>query len=255
MMVFFVASALAAGDSTFRVAFSEPPLFQSPLQPGDASNLMRWRLTEVITGREITLLSVAAVPGNPTQLEFAIYGRWESEALTYRVEAVGAIVSTVLDPLQAPDSADFFGMPAAQEEAIQARELVDIRNPQTEEDIANGALIIGSGGDYQLEGGNSLLKKLIIRRILTAQGEFFHLADIDYGLGVQAKARFTPQQLIKLRVEIERQVQREPEVAAVKSAVRITSEGALIISVLARTQNGENVGLDLPFGGAGTVAL
>lgn len=251
---FFITGAIASGSTTFRVAFSEEPSFTSPLVPGDASNLALWRLCRLDTLEEIVLLSVAST-SSPLVLEFTIFGRWAGVNIAYQIEAIGDIVDTGGNAMIAPKFANFSGMPASSTDEELTRRLIDLRNPQAEPNVQNGALVVQSNGDYQLEGGNVLLKKLVIRRILTAQGAFYHLADTDYGLGVQSKDRFTAQRLVVLRAEIERQTQREPEIDSVRSAVQITPDGVLIIQISAVTITGTQLGFNIPLSGLGSVVL
>ena len=48
-----------------------------------------------------------------------------------------------------------------------------------------GSLRIGADGDYVADEGTELMKKLILRRLLTPKGAFFHLPDYGYGLAVK----------------------------------------------------------------------
>jgi hypothetical protein len=232
---FFLESALASGSSTFQVAFSEPPKFSSPIGADDAANLDNWTLTNEDTGQPVSLLAVSAVPGEPAVLQFTIFGRFTSALTVYRITGADALVSAVGNLLVSPKFTDFFGMPASVS-APQATPLLDIDSPQSQPNEFGGALVVDSSGDYRLQGGPALLKKLIFRRLTTAPGEFYHLSDQDYGVDLRPKELFTPQDLVALKTTIERQVLREPEVAAVRAVVTLSGDNVLTVALSVQMQ-------------------
>lgn len=230
---FFVVAAIASSSTTFQVAMSENPLFASPLRSGDASNLANWSLIRMDTGERVPLLFVRGLQGVPDVLEFGIFGRFVSPLVQYRVTAGLQLLSDTGDPIIEPRNALFAGSPEALRGA-QTRELVDIRNPQVQKDQFNGGLVVRSNGDYDLESGVTLVKKLIIRRLTTLKDEFFHLSGRDYGAGVENKAFFTTADIVALQADAERQVRREPEVGDVSVGVSLTADSRLTINVKAR---------------------
>lgn len=227
---FFVESAIATGSFTFQVAFSEPPKFGSPAGVDDAANVDNWTLENVDTGAEVSLLGVFTVPGEPAVLEFAIFGRFTSALTAYRITGADALISATGDAFIDPKFAEFTGMPAVRR-TQQTAPLLDIRNPQTTPNEFGGALVVTAAGDYDLQFGPELLKKLIFRRLTTAPGEFYHLSDQDYGVNLKPKELFTPQDLVALKTTIERQVLREPEVSAVKATLELGGDNVLTVAI------------------------
>lgn len=90
------------------------------------------------------------------------------------------------------------------------------------------------GGDYDFDENPDLLKKLILRRLITSPGSFFHLP--NYGLGLQVKRPFSIQDLPVLKAQIEEQVKLEPEVDTVTSSLTMTNTGVLQILLQVTTK-------------------
>lgn len=100
------------------------------------------------------------------------------------------------------------------------------------------------GGDYDFDEGTTLLKKLIIRRLTTSPGEFFHLP--AYGLGFRVKRPVSPNDLPALQKKIEEQVLHEPDVASVKATLTMGANGILNIQVKVVTKpEGQHVDVSL----------
>jgi phage baseplate assembly protein W len=79
--------------------------------------------------------------------------------------------------------------------------------------------------------GADLVRKLIMRRLTTNKGEFFHLP--NYGISLPFKLPIPTAQLIKLKTEIESQVKLEPDVSNVRATVSLDPQGILFISISA----------------------
>ena len=115
-----------------------------------------------------------------------------------------------------------------------------------------GALQIDAGGDYVLQQGTALVRKLVIRRLITRPGDFYHLP--DYGLGLRIKEP-VPGEIITLRGEIERQVELEPDVEAALATLSFSGNVLTIqVKVVLKT-TGEGFEIGLTQGDAGLVVL
>jgi len=231
---FSVVSAIATSSRTFSVTFTKPPRLQSTLSPNDASNLRNWTLVREDTN-EVTTLMTARATVSPLTVEFVILGTFVSQFVTYVIQARNLLAqdnSILVDP----KFAQFLGMPISQVLAVQQRPLQDVWNPQVQGDQINGGLVVGSSGDYLNENGVTLLKKLIVRRIVTARNAFRHLADRDYGAGIQPSELYTQTDLVGLKTALEQQVRLEPEVQAAQ--IRLTSypDNRLVVEVSARVR-------------------
>ena len=183
---------------------------------------------------------------DPLSIEFTILGTFGSPLIIYQISAVNLVASNG-DPLVNPKSAQFNGLPAVVAKADLLRPLVDVRNPQDQSQQINGGLIVNTAGDYQLEGGTDLLKKLILRRVLTAANEFLHLSNADYGMGIQPELFLTDADLVGLKAAVDRQVLREPEVEAVKSQIVLDIDNTLTISLAAKVRKtNQQITLSVP---------
>ena len=237
---FSILRARARTGRSVRVTFTVPPLFVSPAGEHDASNLDNWSLARLDPGGDAPgLLAARAVAGDPQSIELVLVEPYAtSELAQYRITGSN-LWSAALDPLGDPSSADFLGMPTVVASVRATQPLADLKNPQTSPTRLNGALVVGPSGDYLEESGVSLIKKLIFRRLLTARDEYYHLAGTDYGAGLGPKQIFRPADLIVLRTQLEAQVLREAEVAAVSIDLALTSSGELTVGVRARLRSSD----------------
>ena len=250
---FEILSARASGSKTFTVTFSKAPLLLSPLNSGDSSRLTNWTLERVDKDQTLTILTVRPVSGDLLTIEFVIAQSWESKLAIYRITGNAALTTNTGSPnIVTPATADFNGAPATVPATETPRVLVDLYNPQTNPELLNGGLVVGNDGDYELESGLPMLKKLIQRRIFTAQGAFLHLADTNYGFGVQAKDFYREVDLREFRRRIKDEVSAEPEVVEAGVQVELFPDGRLVISIQARTNFGP-LELELPVSGLGGV--
>lgn len=243
---FSVVEAFPTSNQTFVVTFTVQPIVASPIGPTDASNLANITLVRTDTNETISLLTSRPVDGDLESVEYFLLGQFLSPLITYQVTAAN-LVSAFDDPLIDPKVAQFDGLPSAQLPAEQLRPLLDLKNPQTDGDLFNSGLIIGTNADYELEGGVDLIRKLIIRRIITAQDEFFHLSDRNYGLGIEAKLTFTDSDLVAFRAQLQREVAKESEINAVTVKLQLTADNVLNIIVRAVLQRtGQQIEVSVP---------
>ena len=249
-VAFAIESARAHGSNSFRVTFTKQPLFNSPIDPGDASRLSNWVLARTDAAQRLTLMTTRSVIGQPNVVEFIIAERWPSFLAEYSITGSAALLAVdAQESIMTPAAATFLGAPAAAPATEQdTRGEVDIYNPQDIPDQLNGGLVVGSDGDYQKERGLTLLKKKIQRRIFTAQNEFLHLSDRVYGLGVRAKGFFRPADLAEFQRQLQMEVLAEPEVIEAAVLVVLAVGGTMTITVRARTNFGP-LELDLPVAG------
>lgn len=249
---FYLLGAAPSGARSLRVTFSQQPLWRSSIGRYDSANLERWELERVDTGRAVPLLGTRYVSAFVVELlmaeTFAV-----SPLITYRITA-NQIHSESGNALVAPDSLEFAGMPTLREDFERARPLVDLFNPQTSGTRLNGALQVGTDGDYTLESGAALLKKLVVRRILTGLDEYFHLSGQGYGAGLSAKRLMRTGDLIILKTQLEAQIALEPEVVQATVALELKRSGELDVRCsLTPRSTGQQITLQLalnPNGGS-----
>lgn len=96
-----------------------------------------------------------------------------------------------------------------------------------------GSTLVISSGDYASQSGAELVKKLVVRRLISKPGDFFHLP--NYGLGLRIKEPIPNVDLRKLAVQIEQQVNLEPEVAESRASLSYAAgTGSLVINLKVR---------------------
>lgn len=243
---FFVVSAHATSSKTYVVQFSQPPEISSPIGPNDAANIGLVELVRLDTGAIIPLLAAGPVPGQPTLVEFLLLGVFTSAQITYETRHTD-LITIFGEPLVDPKTAQFDGMPQQQLLRERTQALIDYYNPQAEDNLINGGLVVGTDADYEFEAGASLMRKLIIRRVVTAQDEFFHLSDREYGLGVQPKLTYTEADLIQFKRQLEREVQKEPEVSRSVVSLSLSADHTLTVIVRAKLlATGQQIEVSVP---------
>lgn len=227
---FFVSGAYTKSSNTFVVVFSRPPTVSSPLWPNDATNLTNISLTNTATSVGVPILTVRLLPDSDAALEYVCLRSFQQGEYAVSVSNVTATDNT---PLSSPTTAVIFGIPAVRASRAQ-QDIQDLYNPQTSGDLLNGGLVVGADGDYVKESGVQLLKKLITRRLVTAPGEFFHLADTGYGAGLRSKRLIRQNDIVPLQVFISEQVKKEPEISDSTVSVTMSSSGVLSVTVHAK---------------------
>lgn len=129
----------------------------------------------------------------------------------------------------------------------------DIANPQLKRDavmagryLALGTYEITDTGDLARDFGVRSLRKRLLRRAMTAVGEFFHLA--GYGTELEVKRLLRPDTLRRVQEKLRVQCIREPEVVdAVVSVGRVAGQNDVVsVKIRALTASGESVDVATP---------
>lgn len=225
------ASAVALAQRTVRVELTGLPLATSAAGTGDALNPATWAVVRNDTGAAFTVLAVAAV--SPTVYDLTVLENFGSWLVTHRVSADTMRVPSG-GSIDMPRFAEFIGVSAVVGDSRDTGGLRDFVNLPAPRNPLGGTLQVSSAGDYVTEEGPQLVKKLIVRRLLTVPGEFFHLP--TYGLGLRTKEPLPSGDLVKLRVAIEDAVRLEPEVAAASATITL-ADGVMVVAVRGRTQS------------------
>lgn len=243
-----IESAIALTTHTVRVTLTAEPMHRSPIAPGDALNPDTWVLTRADEAAPFVLLEVEEISALVFQLR-----TWKPLGPARISHTVSAVAMRGSDgSLVTPTFFVFPGLLAAAEATDKARmagrrlAMVDLSNPQLPQvdPSPGGTLLIEAGGDYASDSGSALVKKLIIRRLTTPRGGFFHLP--DYGVGLVLKEPLPSSDLVKLAAEIERQVKLEPEVLEAVCNLTQLATGALFVQVRARLKTtGETIPIDI----------
>lgn len=233
-------SARADSTRSVLVAFDASPVYLSPAGLHDAANTSLW---SCVLGTETTHpLQVERVTSKTFILRFAF--PWTKDAYTLTVTSVQTLAG---DECVAPDNSQaFFGLLGAKthQSAAAGEEMVDLKNAPTPESPA-GVLVTDSGGNYAREKpGAPLLRKLLLRRLTTATGAFFHLP--DYGKSLREKNFYRTRDLIGLRKAVMDEIAHEPGVVAADVSVTLDASGQLIIAVAVTQHGGDTESLTYP---------
>lgn len=243
-----VVSARALSTRQVEVVLSDAAQHIANTVPGDALNPATWTVQRLDTTAFLNVVSVEVVTASTYVL--TCIQNFGSVMVTHRVGS-----TTLLDAaggvVRSPQSADFLGILAADvvsiDAAVAVRRLAarDLANPPATTAVAvGGTLQILSGGDYASVTGAELVRKLIIRRLTTIPGEFFHLP--TYGGGVKVKEPISPGDLVALKATIEAQVLKEPEVQSASASLSLSADGVLTEVVRAKLKKtGETINVEV----------
>lgn len=245
---FAIAQARAVGARAVRVTFTRDPLFTSPIGRYDAANLQRWVLVRQDTGKAVTMLGVRpSSDGNPLAVELLLSDPFANSPLIVYELTANQIKSEsglmIVDPL----TVEFFGMPGQREVVERPRPLLDLFNPQVDRDTLRGALQVGTDGDYVLQEGPSLIRKLIVRRLTTALDGYYHLAGQGYGAGLMPKGLLRAADLVILRTQLENECVKEQEVLAASVSLTLQSSGRLDIHASLTLRPNQQLTVQFPF--------
>lgn len=249
-------SAAAVATNTVRVVLSTFPLAQSFIGVGDALNPNTWSIVRTDTGAAFDVMTVNQVSARTFDL--VIYERFASSLVQHQVSST-ALVDPFSNLIQSPTSQTFIGVVAVSESTQNAKTaanryaLTDLANPpfpSRGSNVGGGTRVITASGDFASESGNSLVQKLVLRRLTTSKGGFFHLP--DYGVGIQPKRPIQSNDLLTLKKQIEDQVALEPEVSAVSANLSLDLANDILTIVLqVRTNLGQQMTISTQLSTAG----
>lgn len=219
-------AAWAVSERQLWVTTGPSPSAVSTISPSDALNPASWRVTRSDTGADCIVIGVKAI--TPTVFELYTLEIFASNLVTHTV------TGTLLDSAGSPFSVSqtFLGCTWAQVAQVQGG-LVDFANPYYRQNGVDGTLKIGADGDYLKVSGADLLKKLVIRRLTTMPGDFFHLDPDAYGVGLRLKETPSISSMPALRAAIVAQLQQEPEFSQVGVRLSLDTRGLLTVLVQA----------------------
>ena len=235
---FGIVSAIASSNRSVIVTFSTPPLVgYSPIDLTSAVNPRNWTVQDLDSGVVFTVLSARSLAVLPNSIELALLTPYDRQVAAYQVGVSSTVLSASLSPLTGATTATFSGAAWVQQNTPM-QTLSDIQNPQVPNPTA-GSFIVGSNGDYAHESGAALVRKLILRRIITVLGGFKHLT--TYGEGVSVKGFYSAGQLVKMQNDIQTGVRLEPEVQDASVTVSLAVGDQLTINIQAKLRSGSTL--------------
>ncbi len=229
-----IKSALAVATREVDVTTTGPVQDNSPFFAGDALNPSTWQVQRLDSMGFFTVVGVTQVGNNTYRLALLEeLGPASVEHLALSASLRDASGSLIITPRQASFLGILDEATATNEARMATRRNVqrDYANPQT--GLVGGTMVLNAGGDYQMVSGAELVKKLILRRLISAPRDFFHLP--EYGLGFRDKEPLPISDVGRFKVRVEGQVLEEPEVEEARATVTLEpSTGVLTVLVRAR---------------------
>lgn len=229
-----VVRAYAISTNELVVVLSKPPMNVSGFVSGDVSNGGSWEVSIPSTNE---VLQVAGIAPHQLPLQWVIrtLQRFPDTTKKVRVKATG-LRDAGGNVVQLPNYADLDGVtevvspltPPALTRRPRAKDLANVQAPVIDETAIGGTLTV-KGGDYSLQDGPALYKKLILRRLVSRPGDFYHLP--NYGAGLRVKEPIVGG-LVGQRALVEREVSRERDLTQVKVGL-IQDQNTVTVTVSA----------------------
>ncbi len=240
-------AVFASGDRRIYVNLDAAPQMVSPNAPGDALNPKTWTVTVPSTGAVYTVLSVAAV--SAAALELLLLEELPTHFVTVLLET-STLRNAAGIPIPSEISATFQGVRLEATSTVEKRTVRkgngarDIANPPTPNSPVGGALEINSGGDYMMDEGDALLRKLVIRRLMSTPGDFFHLP--DYGLGLREKEPLPFNDIRALKRAIVNEITKEPDIEGAEATVTLGPDTVFIQLRVKSRASGTSIEFGIP---------
>lgn len=226
----YLQTATAVTTHSVLVTASTTVRAVSPLAPGDALNPRSWAVTRVTGGLTYTVVGVLQV----TDRRFQLFLRTPLSSVNYlhRVTATELRSSTGL-LISAPYYAEFRGV-------LPTEAIVDRYRPfdLASTEIVGGSLKTNEAGGYVRVYGDDLIRKMVIRRLVTMPGAYFHIAPSDFGQDLKIKEPLRVSSLSTMKVQIEEEIRKEPGVIGALANLSLTG-GILTIKARIQTDSGE----------------
>lgn len=228
-----LALAFASSTHTVRVEFDNAVLQGYGFEDGSALRPSTWSVTNLATGQAYTVLGAVAISTTAVDiLLLEAIGPYQEQhrVSTSTLRSASGLLVT------APTSADFAGVVVSydgQPDDVRSLRARDLANPNLTARVVGYAntLLIGADNDYDTEEGEALVRKLVIRRWTTPRGRIAHLP--NYGSSLAIKEPLPHRgSLAKLKVELERQAEEEPEVERCQVGLSLSRGG--VLEVMAR---------------------
>lgn len=245
-----LSSAVAVSTNEVKVTLSAEPQHRLPTNVGDAFNPTTWLIQRLDTLEYLHPLSV--IEYDPKTYGIIVLEALGPVSVSHQL-STSTLKSILGEIVSYPQAVTFPGIAAdnvsnnAARVASKKATVTDVSNPpvpKASPDTIGGTLVIGTDGDYQTVSGAELVRKLIVRRLITRPGDFYHLP--DYGLGLRDKEPVPNGDLVKLKAEIERQVRQEPEVEDVVATLALSNNQMMVVVRARIRSTGEPVIASIP---------
>jgi hypothetical protein len=229
-----ISGARALSTHSVVVTLSSAPQNEDPFKSGDVLNPQTWTVQQLVSLDFFTIIAVRCHDALLNEFEIQTLEPLDNHLIQHQVKSLtlrsaGGVLVT------APHEADFAGLveeidPVAKTEQrrFPTRDLANPPTPaESGEGGIGGTLRIDSDGDYATVAGVELVKKLVLRRLFTKRGGFFHLPNYGFGLGI--KEPVLGGDVITLKADLERAMKLEPDVDRALATVQTDRRGILTL--------------------------
>lgn len=218
------------------VQLAAPPIAESVIGNGDALNPASWFVKLDDDSRTWTVIAVR-------QISVVEYELRVNRALmnVRKLHKAGSFVlrNGIGSLIEAPYSASFLGVVADTDILASPTGSYDLANQPAGFSDSGGTLTVLSGGNYARVQGPEFYRKLVLRRLSTTPGAYFHIARDDYGMGLQIKRPLRISELIAFQTQVEMEMLKEPGISSCVAQATIIPGGGLSLKISVKTKNGE----------------
>lgn len=227
-----ITGAVAVAVNRVRVTLTTAPIVTGPYSANLAAN---WLVFTYPAATSVPVIA-AAWRADIQAAELTIKGRWVA-GIQYLVNTANVRAADGILAFTTPNTWLFDTLIQAAKPAGSVRRQagLDFRLQALGDAKTPAGCYAVEGGDYALWAGPAARESDILRRLQTPRGGFAHLA--EYGVGLQPKKLLSVQAMLTAKVEIVKQVKREPNVRA--ASATITRQGRNVITVTVRAETTE----------------
>lgn len=222
-------SVVALTTHAVLVTVSQPVLMDSLLGDGDALNPATWTVARADNSYTWTVTAVQ--PLSDRRFVLHLRTALHSANRTHKVDA-RRLQSAAGIAISDPFMLEFRGV-------LPATDVTEPTGPTDFEstDIQGGGLRTTEAGSYAKIYGDDVIRKMILRRLTTMPGSYFHIPAADFGRDLQIKEPLRASSLSSLKVKIDNEIMKEPNVVAANCSLSYVN-GVLQIRAKVQTEYG-----------------
>ncbi len=231
----YIVNAFAVATKIVRVTLSREPERREGWA-GSVNDPNVWDVVRQDTGASLRVISVFEADP-PLTFDLLLFVEHGSVNITHEVssDTLRTPAGDLITGVHAYEFPGTLSQDTATKAARQAarggtRDLANL--VVSRGDVDSGTLVVNAAGDYELESGVPLVRKLLLRRFTARKGEFFHLP--DYGEGLAEKDLLPTGDLVKLKRRLEIGAQKESELQQVRVSLDLLAENVLLVKVVGK---------------------
>lgn len=219
------------------VQLAAPALAESVIGVGDALNPASWFVKLDDLSKTWTVIAVRQI--SVVEYELRVSRALENVRKTHRAGSEVLRNATGL-MCAAPYYQTFLGVVSDRNVQASPTGSYDLANQPAGLSDGGGTLVVLSGGGYARIQGPEFYKKLVLRRLTTTPGAYFHISKDDYGIGLQIKRPIRTSELIAFQTQIELEMLKEPGISSCEVKATLIAGGGLILQISVKTKTGSS---------------